>query len=432
MPFEPTFGVPETLYEGLVASGATSADRVAKLSDVGGGGLSADEVDAIQNAVAPDATNVFMTKNDLGARILTPVNTTAALAALDAGGVLPEGVSCLVLNRGDGYSWRYKYVPGAGPTLDLGVIGGVDIFPIGTNGYWVPEDFAAYLLLASEFDAQRLGDLSAAVTGSIHAGAAWFLSSEADDANGLGFTLDWDGGRPEQVKVTSALKALATSTSLTCTVLNAAIANLSNATNKRARIVFSAERNAYLLVWPPDVEHASVAITAPTVGTDLSVDGKLGLTTTATAAGYFTPRIERSSLDLATRHIGIIPEQNGFAQYATTQLAPSMLLQIDATAANAAIPIFDATHPCPFPFRVVNMWCICSAANAGGTVQVLGDSGNPISDAMPMSVLDEVGYPGTIDTTYTDIAEGDDLSLLKNAAGDKGVVYIEIVRKARA
>lgn len=37
MPFEPSFPVPEALYEGLVASGATSGDRVAKLSDTTGG-----------------------------------------------------------------------------------------------------------------------------------------------------------------------------------------------------------------------------------------------------------------------------------------------------------------------------------------------------------------------------------------------------------
>jgi len=218
----------------------------------------------------------------LATKVLTPVVDTAALAALDMGDVLAAGVSCLVVNRGDGYAWRYRYVVGAVPTLNYGTVFGVRVYVAGTNGYWTPEDLPAYLALASEASEQRVGSLGGGLVGTA---SAWKLSDEANSATGHGFTLDWDGAHPEEVVVIDAVKDAGTSIALTVDLLNAAIANQCAVdSNARARIVYDEIDGAYRIVFPAGIATSALAITAPAAASDIGVGAKLAFATGTGAA----------------------------------------------------------------------------------------------------------------------------------------------------
>jgi len=267
-------------------------------------------------------------------KVLTPVADTAALAALDVAGVLTAGASCLVVDRGDGYAWRYRYVVGAVPNPDYGTIGGVRVYTAGTNGYWTPEDLPAYLLAAEGFDRQRLGALGGAVKGTA---SAWFLSSEGADVNGHGFTLDWDGAHPEEVVVTDAIKDLCLSVALTETYLNLAIVSqCAVANNARARVVYDDVAGAYCIVFPSDVTTAATAITAPAVANDISVGAKLALETGAT--GVRTLPRSRSMIDSALAH----PAESG-SSHADVLAATTALTTLPSKGAIATAILSEGT-----------------------------------------------------------------------------------------
>lgn len=287
-------------------------------------------VDAIAPAdIGAEATGVAA--GLLATKVLTPVADATALAALDVGGALAAGVSCLVRNRGDANPWRYEYVVGAVPNPDYGTIGGVDILVTGTNGYWVPEDLASYLLHAEGFDRQRLGAIGGGIRG---AASAWFLSAEGNNVNGHGFTLNYDGAHPEEVVVADAIKALCTSVALTETYLNIAIVAQTTGANARARVVYDDVAGAYCVVWPSDVDTGTCAITAPALANDIGIAGKLSVETGA--IGTRVARMSRAQVEALRTHAA----GNG-ADHANVAASTAALLTLPSkgSVAVAVLPL---------------------------------------------------------------------------------------------
>jgi predicted RecA/RadA family phage recombinase len=104
-------------------------------------------------------------------------------------------------------------------------------------------------------------------------------------------------------------------------------------------------------------------------------------------------------------------------------------LEVDVEAASAVIGIFNAN--CPWEIRIVDFHALCTAANAGGTAKLndaFGGGGNDITDAVVMAVQDNLERALTIVNARKNIAVGGSLSVVKNAAGDDGKVYVYFVR----
>jgi hypothetical protein len=257
-----------------VVSESTLGIVAARMADVGGADEFLFTVGADRAVSKSGITKASVTAllNHYG----VAVADTAALIALDVGGVLTAGTTRLVIDRGDGQAWRYRYVVGAVPTIDFGALDGIRVYAAGTNGYWTPEDLPAYIALANILSLQRQGNLGGGMAGTA---STWKGSDEGDDPNGHGFIVDWDGGTPEEVVVVNAVKDACTTIALTVEALNLAIAQQTTGTNACGRLVYDSITGAYDMVFPEDVDASVLAITAPATANNIGITAKLAIAT---------------------------------------------------------------------------------------------------------------------------------------------------------
>jgi len=78
-------------------------------------------------------------------------------------------------------------------------------------------------------------------------------------------------------------------------------------------------------------------------------------------------------------------------------------------------------------FRIISTWVHCTGANAGGTLTLYdaaAGGGHAITSAITCAVEDVIAMPSTLDRTWTEIAAGTTVSVVKNAAGDDGRLYL--------
>jgi hypothetical protein len=265
-----TFTPNDSVWYDTVADECVDADNGTEAIGSYGGADDQDSTRIVVNLFGPSRSLA-----DEGV-LMTPVADTVALAALDVGGVLAAGVSCLVASRGDGYAWRYRYVVGAVPAIDYGTLGYVHVYVAGTHGYWTPEDLSAYTDIINAGIAQRVGALGGGMLGTA---SSWRLSDEANSPTGHGFRLDHDGAHPNDIVVADAQKAAGTSIELTLGILNLAIVQQATGLNMCASVAYDEIAGAYRIVFPAGVATGALAITAPTTASDIGVAAKLSLAT---------------------------------------------------------------------------------------------------------------------------------------------------------
>jgi len=116
----------------------------------------------------------------------------------------------------------------------------------------------------------------------------------------------------------------------------------------------------------------------------------------------------------------------------TTTAGATFVIALDAEAAAATIDYdLSANADTNVKFEILHAWAQCTATNAGGTATVYnaaGGGGLPITDPMAMATVDTPTWASNIAKTAATIAAGTTISVVKNAAGDDGYVYLLCMR----
>jgi hypothetical protein len=87
----------------------------------------------------------------------------------------------------------------------------------------------------------------------------------------------------------------------------------------------------------------------------------------------------------------------------------------------------EKTVPIPFACEVIDVIVQARATNGGGTA-TLKKGSNAITDAMVMAVDTTIVRAGTINDSYSTLAEGDTVTVDANGASDRGLVTILVRR----
>lgn len=131
----------------------------------------------------------------------------------------------------------------------------------------------------------------------------------------------------------------------------------------------------------------------------------------------------------------ILPENVALLAAWDTGLPPvgvPFVMEIDASAAAAVVGVFDSNAP--FKFKMLDSWALCTGANSSGTAKLhttyAGSGGTDITSAMTCAVEHAIGRTASLHKTACIVAAGGSLSVVKNAAGDQGTVYVHAVRVA--
>ena len=82
-----------------------------------------------------------------------------------------------------------------------------------------------------------------------------------------------------------------------------------------------------------------------------------------------------------------------------------------------------ATVSVPYDMKIIDVTVQCTAANASGTL-TLRSGTTAITDAIACATNHAIDRAATIDDAQASIATTDNINLLANGAGDRGVVYI--------
>lgn len=85
------------------------------------------------------------------------------------------------------------------------------------------------------------------------------------------------------------------------------------------------------------------------------------------------------------------------------------------------------TTAIPFDCVVIDVIVQATATSGSGTVLV-SSGANAITDAMVMAVDTTIVRAGTIDTTYSSVSSGDDLTFTTNGAADRGLVKVIVMK----
>ena len=114
--------------------------------------------------------------------------------------------------------------------------------------------------------------------------------------------------------------------------------------------------------------------------------------------------------------------QFGTAAYEISQYSPVIISTAVASANSTAVSV-----TIPFAMRVLFCVCECTAGSTNGTL-TLRKATTAISDAMECATDKKVVYSALIDDAQSTLAAGDDVNIIANGAGDKGVVTIVGIR----
>jgi hypothetical protein len=102
-----------------------------------------------------------------------------------------------------------------------------------------------------------------------------------------------------------------------------------------------------------------------------------------------------------------------------------VLHRIDAAALTGDVDVV-LTHKT----RVIDVWCVASAAGGAGDTITVKNAGNAITDAIDLNVADKVvKRAGTIDDAFHEIAAGGTLRV-SGASAVNAVVYVLGIRVA--
>jgi predicted RecA/RadA family phage recombinase len=112
----------------------------------------------------------------------------------------------------------------------------------------------------------------------------------------------------------------------------------------------------------------------------------------------------------------------------TVLAANEFMIELNCEAAATPIDFNLALNPATNrKFRIISTWVHCTGANAGGTLTLYdaaAGGGHAITSAITCAVEDVIAMPSTLDRTWTEIAAGTTVSVVKNAAGDDGRLYL--------
>ena len=259
---------------------------------------------------ATDGGGVYHKAVASGHYVHDPVDDVAA-AKLLAGVDLVDGMLMLIKDC-DGGGTRGTYIyRSAGAEVEalphlIAVTAGGRLYDAVKYSVSMVAAETATALVQSNLDLetirQQLGSLGGGMLGTA---SAWVGSDEAP-ATPLdhGMTLDYDGAHAEEIALTDAEMAAATTIPLTLAALNAAIVAQTTGTNALLRFVYDYIAGAYRVIGPANVDLAALAITAPAANSDISVALK---TAVATGTGALFARVGRAAVDTAIAH----PASNG-------------------------------------------------------------------------------------------------------------------------
>jgi hypothetical protein len=112
--------------------------------------------------------------------------------------------------------------------------------------------------------------------------------------------------------------------------------------------------------------------------------------------------------------------------------APVFVIAQQTVSGTASYTVVDS--PIPFPFRVVDVVCVATAAGGVGDTITVKNGSTAITNAMDLNVSDKaVVRAGTIDDAEHNIEKGlsnvaDDTLVVSTASGAVALVYIFCVR----
>ena len=104
---------------------------------------------------------------------------------------------------------------------------------------------------------------------------------------------------------------------------------------------------------------------------------------------------------------------------AAIQNSIQLSLVIDADASGAGL-----SFPVPRDLTIIHATCICTTANAGGTVTV-STPGGQLTSAMACVSLHADAASSVIDVTVATLTSGQVITAVANGAADRGIVYLD-------
>ena len=117
--------------------------------------------------------------------------------------------------------------------------------------------------------------------------------------------------------------------------------------------------------------------------------------------------------------------QLGHPDNAHATVAPVLAFRKASGSGSISTTIFDAD--CPFPLTIVDVIVECTTANGSGTAKLTNGT-NDITDAIACATDKVVARAGTIDDTYSTLAEDATLKIIKNNASDVALVTVLAIR----